>query len=74
MPDVSRHLQVAIDEADDLNAALAWAVNTVDTEFKTANMIHINVEQIMRMGGDESEWRYVWTAAVSGSIDKDGPR
>ena len=67
MPDVSRNLSVSIDEADDLNAALAWAVNTVDTEFAAANMISINVQQIMR-----SEDGYVWTAAVSGCFDKDG--
>lgn len=71
MPEVSRNLSVSIDEASDLNAALAWAVNTVDTEFAAANMISINVEQIMRSDGD-SDWRYVWTAAVSGSFDKDG--
>lgn len=74
MSETARHLSVSIDEADDLNAALAWAVNTVDTEFATANMIRVCVEQIMRMRGDESEFSYVWTAAVSGSFDKDGPR
>lgn len=74
MSDVSRHLSVSLDEADGLNEALAWAVNTVDTEFTTANMISISVEQIMRMRGDEDEWRYVWTAAVRGTIDKDGPQ
>lgn len=72
MPEVSRNLSVSIDEADDLNAALAWAVNTVDTEFAAANMISINVEQVGRMGFGDSDWRYVWTAAVRGSFDKDG--
>jgi hypothetical protein len=70
MPDVSRNLSVAIDEADDLNAALAWAVNTVDSEFVGANMISINVQQILR--SEDGDWRHVWTAAVHGCFDKDG--
>lgn len=70
-----RHLQVSNGDIESLDAALAWAVNCFDTDFKAATMVQIRVEQIMRsaaverISDDPSGWEYVWTAVVSGCIE-----
>jgi hypothetical protein len=68
---VERHLLVTNTDVADLTAALSWAVRAVDTEFSTATMVKIVVEQTMQCDTDEVDWRYVWSAAVSGSLDEE---
>lgn len=67
---VERHLSVSRSEIDSLNAALAWAVQQFDKDFAEANMVHLNVEQMMRSDAGE-DWYYVWTASVSGVVSEE---
>jgi hypothetical protein len=69
-----RHITVTADEFDDIDAALAWVVSTLDREFADADMPKISIEQIMRAAGDSDDgkggldWRYVWCASIAGSF------
>ena len=62
---------VSRSDIDNFDEALAWAVQQVDRQFDGANMLKVTVEQYMRTSADpaDSEWRYTWTAAVSGGFD-----
>jgi hypothetical protein len=64
-----RHIQIANSEIDSLDSALAWVVQQVDREFANAEMVKISIEQIARLDAlGETDWRNVWTAAVSGLV------
>lgn len=53
---------------DDLNTALAWAVNILDTRFTGANMVRLELEQYMVLSDAETDAQYQWTATVSGLV------
>lgn len=54
----------------DLNAALAWVVQTYDREFTNAQMVKLNVEQIFRLDDSSEGGHYRWTAAVCGMTEE----
>lgn len=68
---VERTLILANDGFEDLNAALAWVVRTYDREFSGAQMVKLDVEQIMRSGAAvDDPWQPVWTASVRGMVEE----
>lgn len=67
---IERNVMVSHSEIDSLDTALTWVVQQVDREFSCATMVKISIEQFTRMDEGESEWRPVWTAAVSGLTEE----
>ncbi len=67
-----RHVSLSLGGMSDIHQALAWAVQRYDREFTDATMVKIGIEQYMVCDTETSdEWRYTWSAAVSGSFESD---
>lgn len=56
---------------DDVNDALAWAVNILDTRFAGANMVRVELEQYMVISDEDMDGHYQWTATVSGLVKEE---
>lgn len=56
---------------DDFNEALAWAVNILDTRFKGANMVRVELEQYMVLSDQDMDGHYQWNAIVSGLVKEE---
>jgi hypothetical protein len=56
---------------NDMNEALAWAVNILDTRFAGANMVRVELEQYLIISDDETDGKYQWTATVSGLVKEE---
>ncbi len=66
-----RHIALSRGSLPSLDEGLAWAVQQYDKEFTQATMVKISIEQICYISGEMPEWRYAWTAAVSGLVEED---
>jgi hypothetical protein len=69
-----RHVSLSLGGMSDIHQALAWAVQRYDREFTGASMVKISIEQYMVCDTETGdEWRYTWSAAVSGSFESNTP-
>ena len=64
-------LRIARGGINDLNEALSWAVNTLDTRFAGANMVRVELEQYMVLSEEQTDAQYQWTAVVSGLVKEE---
>lgn len=55
---------------DDFDAALAWAVQTMESRFAGATMVRFELEQYMTLSSEETDPRYQWNAVVSGLVSE----
>jgi len=66
-----RHVQVTIGKLAEFGDALNWALNVYDREFASAEMLKLNIEQVMSMGMEvDAEWEKTWSASISGLISE----
>lgn len=65
---VEESLRIVRGRINDVNEALGWAINILDTRFAGANMVRVELEQYMVLSDDETDPYYQWTATVSGLV------
>lgn len=53
------------------DAALSWAVQTLDTRFAGANMVRVELEQYMVLSDTQTDVEYQWNALVSGLVKEE---
>ncbi len=75
MRNVKRTVKYEAEGFEDLDAALAWVVQTSDTKFENGAE-YVNVQRISSADATQSEldWRLVWTATVMGEPNAPSPK
>lgn len=64
-----QHISVTASGLADFHAALAWAVQRYDQTFTAADMVKLEVEQVLECGLDDREYKTTFSAMVSGTFE-----
>jgi hypothetical protein len=65
-----RNVSISRSSIPDFHSALAWAVQTYDTEFAGSSSVKLTIEETSVLDNDTNEWRPQWTAAVFGMTEE----
>ena len=64
-----QHISVTVNGLADFHAALAWAVQRYDQTFTDADMVKLEVEQVLECQFGEQECKTTFSAMVSGTFE-----